>query len=70
MKASELQDVSIEDLNSELLQLRKEQFNLRMQLGSGQSTRTHRLRGVRKDIARVKTVINHRRKSVSTGGQA
>lgn len=69
MKAAELRDKTVEDLNKELLELRKEQFNLRMQIGSGQSVRTHRLNGVRKDIARVKTVINERRQATA-GEQA
>jgi large subunit ribosomal protein L29 len=63
MEARELRAKSSEDLRKELSELRKEHFNLRMQLGSGQSTRTHRLNGVRKDIARVKTVMSEKRRA-------
>lgn len=57
MKASELRSKSGEDLNKELLELRREQFNLRMQKGSGQLTRPSEMKRVRRDIARIKTVI-------------
>jgi large subunit ribosomal protein L29 len=57
MKASELKDKSVEELRAELLGLLREQFNLRMQQSSGQLAQTHLLRQVRRNIARVKTVI-------------
>lgn len=60
MKASELRDKSVEDLNSELLALMREQFNLRMQNGSGQLSRPHQMKEVRRNIARVKTVLNEK----------
>jgi large subunit ribosomal protein L29 len=60
MKASELKDKSVEELNTELLELLREQFNLRMQASTGQLAQTHLLRKVRRDIARVKTVINQK----------
>ncbi len=60
MKASELREKSREELEKELLERRKEQFNLRMQKASGQLTRTDQLGKVRKDIARIKTVLNER----------
>jgi large subunit ribosomal protein L29 len=41
-----------------LLELVREHFNLRMQKGSGQAVKPHRLRGVKRDIARVKTILN------------
>ena len=47
-----------EDLNKELLELRREQFNLRIQQATGQLTRNHEHRRVRKSIARIKTAIN------------
>jgi large subunit ribosomal protein L29 len=47
----------------ELLQLRREQFNLRMQQATGQLARSDQYRRVRKDIARVKTVMNEQEKS-------
>lgn len=58
MKASELKEKTVEELGEELLKLRKEQFNLRLQQATGQLTRPHEYRRVRKDIARVKTVMN------------
>ncbi|RUO23051.1 50S ribosomal protein L29 [Aliidiomarina minuta] len=58
MKASELKDKSVEQLNEELLGLLREQFNLRMQAATGQLNQTHMLKQVRRDIARVKTLLN------------
>jgi large subunit ribosomal protein L29 len=57
MESKELNKKSVADLSSDLLELRREQFNLRMQRGTGQLTQTHQLRNVRRDIARVKTAI-------------
>lgn len=58
MKASELREKSATDLEASLLELRKEQFNLRMQQGTGQLVRPSEMKRVRKEIARVKTVLN------------
>ncbi|RKQ95894.1 LSU ribosomal protein L29P [Kushneria sinocarnis] len=58
MKAQELRDKSTEALNEQLFELLREQFNLRMQKATGQLSQTHLLRQVRRDIARVKTVLN------------
>jgi len=58
MKASELKDKGADELRQELQGLRREQFNLRMQKGSGQLSKPDRVRQVRRDIARVKTVLN------------
>lgn len=60
MKASELRDKNASELNGMLLDLRKEQFSLRMQHGTGQLGSPHELRRVRKEIARVKTVLNQK----------
>ena len=57
MKASELRDKSVEDLNKELLSLREEQFKLRMAKSTGQLGQSHLLKQTQRDIARVKTVI-------------
>ncbi len=57
MKAADLRNKTQDELAEELLNLRKEQFSLRMQQGSGQLSRPHEFKRVRKDIARVKTVI-------------
>jgi large subunit ribosomal protein L29 len=58
MKASDLRSMSQEHLREELLKLRREQFNLRMQQASGRLSRPHEHGRVRKDIARLKTVLN------------
>ena len=63
MKASELREKDLAGLEEELVALRREQFNLRMQLGSGQGVRPHQIRDVRKNIARVHTVINETKKA-------
>jgi large subunit ribosomal protein L29 len=57
MKASELRGMSQEDLSKELINLRREQFNLRMQRATGQLARPNEYGRVKKDIARVKTVL-------------
>ena len=61
MKANELRQKSVAELEASLLELRKEQFNLRMQQGTGQLSRPHLMASVRKDIARVKTVMNEKK---------
>jgi large subunit ribosomal protein L29 len=58
MNASELREKNTDKLNTELVALRKEQFNLRMQRASNQTEKTHQLKNVRRNIARVKTVLN------------
>ena len=58
MKASELRNKSVDELNEELVALRREQFNLRMQRATGELSRHHEHSRVRKDIARIKTVLN------------
>lgn len=60
MKASELQQKKSGELNDMLIALRKEQFTLRMQHGTGQLGSPHELRKVRRNIARVKTVLNQK----------
>jgi large subunit ribosomal protein L29 len=63
MKASELRTKSQDELRETLHELLKEQFNLRMQQGTGQLGRPHLMRDVRRNIARVKTVMNEQRKA-------
>jgi large subunit ribosomal protein L29 len=58
MKATELREKSQDELNRSLEELLKEQFNLRMQQGTGQMSRPSRMKEVRKDIARIKTIMN------------
>ena len=57
MKVSELRTMSRDALGDELMKLRREQFNLRMQQATGQLAKPHEHGRVRKEIARVKTVI-------------
>ena len=56
-----LREKSARELNDELLRLRKEQFSLRMQKASGQLGQVHLLKEARRDIARVKTLIQEKR---------
>jgi large subunit ribosomal protein L29 len=63
MKASELREKGVEDLTKELNGLLREQFNLRMQKGTGQLAQSHRVSQVRREIARVKTILNEKAKS-------
>ena len=60
MKANDLRDKSVEDLNKELLELTREKFNLRMQQGTGQLTQPHQIKAARRSIARVKTILNEK----------
>ena len=62
MEALDLRKKSESELREELTGLLKEQFNLRMQRGIGQLATPHDLRRVRRDIARVKTVLNEKNK--------
>jgi large subunit ribosomal protein L29 len=57
MKASDIREKSVADLREELLVLRREQFNLNMAKATGQLAQIHLLGKVRRDIARIKTVI-------------
>ncbi len=63
MKASDLRDKSVDELNQELHSLLREQFNLRMQRGTGQLSRPDQIQKVRRNIARVKTVLNEKAKA-------
>jgi len=63
MNAQELRNKSAKELQEELLNLRREQFNLRMQKATGQLARPAEVQKVRRNIARVKTVLNEKIKS-------
>ncbi|MFK7863044.1 MAG: 50S ribosomal protein L29 [Pseudohongiellaceae bacterium] len=65
MKASDLREKSVEELQAQLQELYKDQFNQRMQLGAGQLGQVHLVGAVKKDIARVKTIITEKQKSGS-----
>ena len=60
MKASELREKSVEELKQELLNLSREKFNRRMKKGTGQLERPHQLKAVRRNIARIKTILNEK----------
>jgi large subunit ribosomal protein L29 len=57
MKIDDIRGMTPDQLNEQLVTLKKEQFNLRFQKATGQVERTHRVGEVRKDIARIKTVL-------------
>ena len=65
MAVAELREKEESELHDELLKLRKEQFALRMQEASGQLGQFHLLREVRKEIARVKTIIVEKQSELS-----
>jgi large subunit ribosomal protein L29 len=60
MKASDLHAKSATELQTELIELLKTQFKMRIQKATGQLTRIHLIQQVRRDIARVKTVLNEK----------
>ncbi|MGV3581541.1 MAG: 50S ribosomal protein L29 [Methylophilus sp.] len=62
MKATELRAKSVDELNAELIELRRAQFSLRMQLATQQLNKVDQLGKVRKDVARVKTVLAEKAK--------
>jgi large subunit ribosomal protein L29 len=57
MKIDDIRRMTPDELSANLLQLKKEQFNLRFQAATSQLEKTHRVDEVRKDIARIKTVL-------------
>ncbi|HUS97520.1 MAG TPA: 50S ribosomal protein L29 [Hyphomicrobiaceae bacterium] len=61
MKPSEIRDMSLDQLDDQLVKLKREQFNLRFQAASGQLENTARVRQIRRDIARVKTIARGKR---------
>ena len=60
MKAAELRDKTPDQLRDQLASLKKEAFNLRFQQATGQLENTARMRIVRKEVARIKTVLNQK----------
>ncbi len=61
MKIDDVRGLTADQLTDQLTQLKKEQYNLRFQAGTGQLEKTHRVDGLRKDIARVKTVLRQKK---------
>jgi large subunit ribosomal protein L29 len=64
MKAKEIRQMSEQELNTKLMDLKSELFKLRFQLATGQLDNPMRISSVRKDIARVKTIVRERELSV------
>lgn len=62
MKANECRAKSVDELKTELLALRREQFNLRMQRKMGQAPKSHLFKIARRDIARLKTITKEKEK--------
>jgi large subunit ribosomal protein L29 len=60
MRAGQVHEMTIDQLNDELIKLKKEKFNLRFQAASGQLENTARVRQIRRDIARIKTVARQK----------
>jgi len=61
MKAADVRSMTLDQLEDEVLKLKKEQFNLRFQRATGQLENTSRVRAIRRDIARMKTVAAQKR---------
>jgi large subunit ribosomal protein L29 len=61
MKPADIRAMTIDQIDDEVLKLKKEHFNLRFQRATGQLENTARVREVRRDIARLKTVAQHKR---------
>jgi large subunit ribosomal protein L29 len=60
MKSNELHDKTSEELEAVLIEELKQQFNLRMQLSTGQLNESHKVKQTRRNIARIKTVLNQK----------
>jgi large subunit ribosomal protein L29 len=60
MNASELREKSVEELNAEMLVNLEDQFKLRMQASSGQQVQTHLFKIARRNVARIKTILNQK----------
>ncbi len=69
MNATELRAKNPEELNEELVGLRQEQFNLRMQRGAGQLANPARFNVVRKEIARIKTILTEKNQAEKGGSE-
>ena len=65
MKATELRAKSVDELNAELIELRRAQFSMRMQLATQQLNKVDQSRKVRRDVARVRTVLAEKSKSTA-----
>lgn len=70
MKADDIRDMTLDQLQDELIKLKKEQFNLRFQTATGQLENTARVRQVRRTIARIKTITKHKQDEVKQSDAA
>ena len=66
MKANEMKDMTPDQLDDELVKLKKEQFNLRFQQATGTLEKAARIRVVRRDIARIKTILAERKRAAAS----
>jgi len=69
MNATDLRSKSLDELHEELVSLRREQFNVRMQAATGESSKPHEHGRIRRNIARVKTIIAEQKKATSAEAQ-
>ncbi len=69
MKIDDVRAMTPDQLSDELLKLKKEQFNLRFQRATGQLEATGRIRAVRRDIARIKTVADERARAAAAAAK-
>jgi large subunit ribosomal protein L29 len=67
MKPQDVRAMTADQLDEQVAKLKKEQFNLRFQRATGQLENTARVRAARRDVARIKTVQNQRRRGETTG---
>jgi large subunit ribosomal protein L29 len=68
MKTADARTMTVDQLDDEVLKLKKEQFNLRFQRATGQLENTARVRVIRRDIARIKTVARQKREGLPVAG--
>jgi large subunit ribosomal protein L29 len=66
MKPKDIREMTVEQIGEEILKLRREQFNLRMQAATGQGAKPDQHGKVRKDIARLKTILRERESTTSS----
>jgi large subunit ribosomal protein L29 len=69
MKVADIRVMTVDQIDDEVLNLKKEQFNLRFQRATGQLENTSRVRAVRRDIARLKTIANQKRAGAEPGAK-
>ena len=61
MKAADIKTMTVDQIDDEVLKLKKEQFNLRFQQATGQAEKTHRMSEARRNVARIKTLLRQQR---------